>query len=250
MSSDNLQESSIDGVLNRSIDALSDMVGFKTAVTLNDTSNHVDDACVDDTIVHQTILSSRREQKEIEREVFRNFWTAIDGFLANKPFNIWHNKFVLKAAIESFDFKQCQNGRVDTLSKKMSIKARYTAKDDIDRDTSVGKGDNSSKSGTNITCLCHGTVVQLIQDESENDYVILACYGKLAGNKYFICQQDECQPLLESSNQPLLESSNHQGETNSKTIENLGQSGKSKTKNSRTDTVRLHDCENGLRNNN
>jgi hypothetical protein len=42
---------------------------------------------------------------------------------------------------ESFDLKQCQNGRVDTLGKKMSIKGRCTAKaDDVDLDTSVEKG--------------------------------------------------------------------------------------------------------------
>jgi hypothetical protein len=51
-------------------------------------------------------------------------------------------------AIKSFDLKQRQNGRVDTLGKKMSIKARYTAKDDVDLNNSVGKGDNhNNKSG-------------------------------------------------------------------------------------------------------
>eukprot|EP00978_Attheya_sp_CCMP212_P033727 scaffold137577_cov67-Attheya_sp.AAC.1 len=64
------------------------------------------------------------------------------------------------------------NGRVDTLGKKISIKARYTAKDDVDLDTSVGKGAIGSKT----TCLCCGTVVNLIHDESQSYYVILSCY--------------------------------------------------------------------------
>eukprot|EP00978_Attheya_sp_CCMP212_P020911 scaffold60496_cov59-Attheya_sp.AAC.1 len=62
-----------------------------------------------------------REQKETERVVFRNFWTAINGFCSNTPFHLMHSKFVL-IAMESFDLKQCQNGRVDTLGKKMSIR--------------------------------------------------------------------------------------------------------------------------------
>ena len=134
-------------------------------------------------------------------------------------------------AIESFDLKQRQNGRVDTLGKKMSIKARYTAKDDVDLNNSVGKGeDHNNESGTNTTCLCRGTVVKLIQDEPENYYVILACYDNLVGNKYFICQ-DECQPLLDSS---------HLGKTKSNTIENPNQSEKSKTKKQNTDDVKVH----------
>ena len=136
-----------------------------------------------------------------------------DGLQPQSFFDL-HNKFVLKA-IESFDLKQRQNGRVDTLGKKMSIKARYTAKDDVDLNNSVGKGeDHNNESGTNTTCLCRGTVVKLIQDEPENYYVILACYDNLVGNKYFICQ-DECQPLLDSS---------HLGKTKSNTIENPNQS--------------------------
>ena len=68
--------------------------------------------------------------------------------------------------------KQCQNGRVDTLGQKMSIKARCTAKDDVDLDTFVEK----SAIGSKTTCLCHGTVVNLIHEESQSYYVILACF--------------------------------------------------------------------------
>eukprot|EP00978_Attheya_sp_CCMP212_P013656 scaffold34290_cov52-Attheya_sp.AAC.1 len=93
----------------------------------------------------------------------------------------------------------------------MSIKARYTAKDDVDLDTSVGKGAIGSKT----TCLCHGTVVSLIHDESQSYYVILACYDKMVGNKYFM-SKDECQQLLNISNH---------GERNTKR---------------KTDTVKLH----------
>eukprot|EP00978_Attheya_sp_CCMP212_P018287 scaffold49822_cov44-Attheya_sp.AAC.1 len=114
--------------------------------------------------------------------------------------------------MESFNLKQRhQNGRVDTLGKNMSIKAIYTAKDDVDLDTTVGKGAIRSKT----TCLCHGTVVNLIHDESQSYYVILACYDKMVGNKYFM-SKDECQQLLDISNH---------GEKNTK---------------SKTDTVNLH----------
>jgi hypothetical protein len=61
------------------------------------------------------------------------------------------SKFVL-IAMEYFDLKQCLNGRVDTLGKEMSIRARYTAKDDVDLDTSFGKG---AICWSKITCLCH-----------------------------------------------------------------------------------------------
>eukprot|EP00978_Attheya_sp_CCMP212_P041109 scaffold231562_cov54-Attheya_sp.AAC.3 len=77
--------------------------------------------------------------------------------------------------MESFNLKQHhQNGRVDTL---------------------VGKGAIGSKT----TCLCHDTVVNLIHDESQSDYVILAFYDKMVGNKYFM-SKDECQQLLDISN--------------------------------------------------
>jgi hypothetical protein len=128
MPSNDSKESSIDGVLNRSIDALSELAGFKSpGATTNNQSSNVDDACDDDnTIAHKkTKFQKLREQKETERDVFKNFWTAIDGFSSNKPFSLWHNKFVLKA-IESFDLKQRQNGRVDTLGKKMSINTIYS----------------------------------------------------------------------------------------------------------------------------
>eukprot|EP00978_Attheya_sp_CCMP212_P042654 scaffold263651_cov28-Attheya_sp.AAC.2 len=77
----------------------------------------------------------------------------------------------------------------------MSIKARYTVKDDVDLDTSVGKGAIGSKT----TCFCRGTVVNLIHDESQSYYVILACYDKMVGKKYFM-SKDECQELLDVSN--------------------------------------------------
>ena len=103
MSSDNLQESSIDGVLNRSIDALSELAGFKSpGATTNDQSSNVDNACDDDDdniARKKTKFQKLREQKETERDVFKNFWTAIDGFSSNKPFSLWHNKFVLKVII-------------------------------------------------------------------------------------------------------------------------------------------------------
>jgi hypothetical protein len=54
----------------------------------------------------------------------------------------------------------------------MSINAICTAKDDVDLDTSVVKGAIDSKT----TCLCHGTVVNLIHDELQTYYVILACF--------------------------------------------------------------------------
>ena len=90
MPSNDSKESSIDGVLNRSIDALSDMVGFKTpGATTNDQSSNVDNACDDDDTIarKKTKFQKLREQKETERDVFKNFWTAIDGFSSNKPFS-------------------------------------------------------------------------------------------------------------------------------------------------------------------
>jgi hypothetical protein len=194
-------------VLNRSIDALSEIAGLRIPVSLNDPSITDQDA----SIPRKTGKAKKlRDQKEIERVVFKNFWTAINGFRSNTPFHLMHSKFVL-IAMESFDLKQRQNGRADTLGKKMSIKARYTAKDDVDLDTSVGKGDIGSKT----TCLCRGTVVNLIDDESQSYYVILACYDKLVGNKYFI-SKDECQQLL-----------------------NISKHDEKNTK-SKTDTVKLH----------
>jgi hypothetical protein len=57
--------------------------------------------------------------------------------------------------------------------------------------------------------------MNLIHDESQSYYVILACYDKMVGNKYFI-SKDECQQLLDISNR---------GEKNTK---------------SETDTLKLH----------
>jgi hypothetical protein len=200
MQSDSSEESSIDGVINRSIDALSEIAGLRSSVSLNDPSITVHGACVDDIITPKNGKAKKmREQKETEKEVFMNFWTAIDRFRFNKPFHLQYSKFVLKA-IKSFDLKQRQNGRVDTLGKTVSIKARYAAKDDVDLDIPVGKGVISNTCGTKTTCLCRGTVVKLIQDETKNYYVILACYDKLVGNKYFM-SQDEDQQLLNDSNQ-------------------------------------------------
>jgi hypothetical protein len=125
MKSDNSEESSIDVVLNRSIDALSEIgAGLRSAsVSLNDPPITVHNACVDDIITPRNGKAKKmREQKETEKEVFMNFWTAIDVLCFNKPFHLWHSKFVLLKAIKSFDLKQCQNGRVDTLGKRMSIK--------------------------------------------------------------------------------------------------------------------------------
>ena len=80
--------------------------------------------------------------------------------------------------------KQRQNRRGDALGEKMSIKARHAAKDEVDLETSVGKGDNNRrKSGTNTTCSCRFTVAKLIQDECENYHVSLAGYDKFIRNK-------------------------------------------------------------------
>jgi hypothetical protein len=71
MPSDDSKESSIDGVLNRSIDALSEIACFKSpGAKTNDQLNNVDDACDDDdTIAHTKTkfqkLREQRKQKEI-----------------------------------------------------------------------------------------------------------------------------------------------------------------------------------------
>jgi hypothetical protein len=209
MQSDNTEESSMDRVLtNRLTDALSEMAGLRIPVSLNDPSitDH------DNTIPPKNGRAKKmRDQKETERAVFKSFWTATKGFCPNTAFHLMPRKFVL-IAMESFDLKQLQNGRVDTIGKKMSIQVRYTARDDVYLDTSVGKG---AIIGSKTTCLCRGTVVNLIHDESQSYYVILACYDKMVGNKYFM-SKDECQQLLDISNH-----------------------GKKNTK-SKTDTVKLH----------
>eukprot|EP00978_Attheya_sp_CCMP212_P037257 scaffold174305_cov80-Attheya_sp.AAC.1 len=106
MQLDNTEESDMDGVLNRLIDALSEMAGLRIPVSLNNPSitDH------DNTIPAKNGKAKKmREPKETERVVFRNFWTAINGFCSNTPFHLMHSKFVL-IAMESFDLKQCQNG--------------------------------------------------------------------------------------------------------------------------------------------
>eukprot|EP00978_Attheya_sp_CCMP212_P018564 scaffold50946_cov66-Attheya_sp.AAC.4 len=121
--SDNTEDTCMDGVLNRLIDAVSEIAGLGITVSLNDPSitDH------DNTIPAKNGKAKKmREQKETERVVFRNFWNEINAFYSNTPFHFMHSKFVV-IALESFDLKQCQIGRVDTFGKKMSIKARYIA---------------------------------------------------------------------------------------------------------------------------
>eukprot|EP00978_Attheya_sp_CCMP212_P002906 scaffold5988_cov84-Attheya_sp.AAC.2 len=107
MQLDNTEESSMGGVLNRLIDALSEMAGLRIPVSLNDPS--INDH--DNTIPAKNDKAKKmREQNETERVVFRNFWTAINEFCSNTPFHFMHSKFVLIVTMESFDSKQCQNG--------------------------------------------------------------------------------------------------------------------------------------------
>jgi hypothetical protein len=85
MQSDDTEESSMDRVLNRSIDALSEMTGLRIPVSLNDPSitDH------DNTIPPKNGKAKKmREQKETERVVFKNFWTAINGFCSNTSFHL------------------------------------------------------------------------------------------------------------------------------------------------------------------
>eukprot|EP00978_Attheya_sp_CCMP212_P002091 scaffold4329_cov76-Attheya_sp.AAC.1 len=106
MKLDNTEESSMDGALNRLIDALSEMAGLRIPGSLNDPSitDHDNTIPAKNSKAKQII-----EQKETERVVFRNFWTAISGCCSNTPFHLMHSKFVL-IVMESFDLKQCQNG--------------------------------------------------------------------------------------------------------------------------------------------
>eukprot|EP00978_Attheya_sp_CCMP212_P042653 scaffold263651_cov28-Attheya_sp.AAC.1 len=70
MQSENTEESGMDGVLNRSIDALSEMAGLRVPVSLNDPSITDDDSIIPP---KNGKAKKTREQKETERVVFKNF---------------------------------------------------------------------------------------------------------------------------------------------------------------------------------